>query len=103
MSDPKERRAHPRSPCEIPVLILSDEFAWKGTILDYSEGGAFVTSTLQPGVGSTLGFQFQRPSDAVEVEIQGVVRRTSDKAGSSGQEGFGVQFDGLLSGASQKD
>ena len=99
MPKAKERRAHPRSPCQVPVTIVSDEFAWRGTVLDYSEGGAFITATLQPGVGTTLLFRFQRPDDAALVEVQGVVRRISSvKGGSPDQLGFGIQFNEPLSG-----
>ena len=99
MPKAKERRAHPRSPCQIPVLIISDEFAWKGTILDCSEGGALITATLLPGVGSTLAFRFQRPEDSALIEIQGVVRRSANvRGGSPDQLGFGVHFSELLSG-----
>ena len=80
-------------------MIISDEFAWKGTILDYSEGGAFIVSTLQPGISGELGFRFERPADSALVEIQGVVRRISGSEGSGKQLGFGVQFGQLLSEA----
>ena len=94
----QERRAHPRSPCKIPVMIVSDDFAWRGTILDYSENGALIIATLQPGIGSTLVFQFQRPDDSTLIEVQGEVKRPVKVRGSSPDElGFGVQFDELLS------
>jgi len=67
-------------------------------IIDYSEGGAFITSTLQPGVGGTLSFQFERPADSVLVEVEGVVRRVvGDEGVASGKRGFGIQFSSLLS------
>ena len=100
MPKPQERRVHPRFPCQIPVLILSDDFAWPGMIIDCSEGGAFITATLQPGVGGTLGFRFERPADSVLVEVEGVVRRIEGADDAlPGRQGFGVQFTSLLSEA----
>ena len=81
-------------------MVVSDDFAWRGTILDYSEGGAFITATLQPGMGGPLGFRFKRPDDAALVEVAGVVRRIAAvKGGSPDLLGFRVQFASLLSEA----
>lgn len=100
MSANQERRAYARISCEIPVLIISDGFSWPGTMLDYSEGGAFIASTLQPGISGELGFRFERPTDSTLIEIQGVVRRiTGSEATPAKQLRFGVQFSQLLSEA----
>jgi len=103
MSQSVEKRAHPRHTCNVQVTIVSDRFAWQGTILDVSDGGLFATSTLLPGVGSKLGFRFQHPQDASLVEVEGVIRRVVERAGTgTGKPGCGVEFVRLLSDASGK-
>ena len=98
MSSSAEKRAHPRHPCNMPVTIISDEFAWQGTILNYSEGGMFAASELAPSVGTKLGFRFTHPQDSTIVEVEGIVRRVAEGAGTrTGKPGFGVQFVRLLS------
>ena len=79
-------------------MLVADEFTWGGTLLDYSEGGAQISATLQMGVGSTVIFRFQRPDDAALVEIQGLVRRTAIRGTiNSDQVSIGVQSNSLLS------
>lgn len=100
MSPPDDRREHPRIPCEIPVMLVADEFTWGGTLLDYSEGGAHISAALELGVGSTVVFRVQRPGDSALVEIEGVVRRTANEARTSSEEvSLGVEVSQSLSDA----
>ena len=97
MSSSVERRAHPREACKVSVTIISDELAWIGTILDFSDGGVFVSSTLQPNVGSTLQFRFRHPADRSLVEIDGEVKHLIKESESEDRPtGFGVFFARLL-------
>jgi len=101
MSSSDERRAHPRHACDMAVTIISDELAWIGTILDFSKGGIFVSSTLQPTVGSVLQFRFQHPTDGSQVQIDGEVRHVVKETEAAGERtGFGVFFAHLLSSTS---
>jgi len=104
MSGSDERRAHPRTSCNVPVTIISDELAWIGTILDFSEGGVFVSSTLQPSVSSVLRFRFRHPDDTSLVEIDGEVKHVVRETDAADQStGFGVFFAHLLGGERPDD
>jgi len=81
-------------------MLVSDEFTWGGTLLDYSEGGAQIAAGLELGVGSTVSFRFQRPDDNTLIEIHGVVRRTANVARTLSDEvSFGVESSLPLSSA----
>jgi hypothetical protein len=67
-------------------MLVSDDFTWGGTLLDYSEGGAQISAALELGVGSTVVFRVQRPGDAAPIEIEGVVRRTANEGRTSSDE-----------------
>ncbi len=88
-----ERRVHPRHPCRVPVTIISDDFAWMVNIVDYSEGGVCIASSLQPSVGSILDLRFRHPVDSRLVMRRGVVRHSGRSLdGPDDKLGVGVQF-----------
>ncbi len=79
-------------------MLVSDEFTWGGTLLDYSEGGAQISAALELDIGSTVVFRFQRPGDAAPIEIEGVVRRTANEDRTSSDEvSLGIEVSQPLS------
>lgn len=89
-----ERRVHPRIPCKVPVTIISDDFARMVSIVDYSEGGVCIASSLQPSVGSVLDLRFRHPADSRLVMKRGVVRHSGRPLDDDDDDrlGVGVQF-----------
>jgi hypothetical protein len=89
----EERRAHPRHACRVPVTIIADDFSWLVNIVDYSEGGVCIESSLQPAVGSELDLRFHHPEDSRMVVTRGVVRHSGRPLDAAGDKlGIGVQF-----------
>lgn len=84
-----EKRAHPRTPCNIAVSCTVGENSFSGVALDVSIGGMFIeTPVAPPAFGSQLTIAFALPGSDRELSVEGVVRWNKPS-------GFGVQF-GLL-------
>ena len=94
----EDRRKHPRHPCWVEVSVRFGNISYLGAILDYSEGGAFIATTVLAEMGHALKLRFRHPTGSHSVEIDAVVRRVVG-LGSTPQ-GVGVQFNQLLSSTS---
>ncbi|HEV3511259.1 MAG TPA: PilZ domain-containing protein [Candidatus Sulfotelmatobacter sp.] len=80
----RERRRAVRVPVQAPVQItLPDERKVDGILLDLSETGMDVLTAEPQSQGALLGFHFQLPDGALEVEAHGQVAW----ANSNGQTG----------------
>lgn len=91
MSPFDEKRAHPREACDVPVTIATDELAWLARIVDISDDGVFVSSALQPSVGSVLPLKFRHPTHTSLMEVDGEVRHLVTQSVSEKRPtGFGV-------------
>ncbi len=97
MTPSSDRRAHPRFPALIQALFFYDGKVCKGTIVDYSESGVFVSTDTPVGEGDTLLLRFHRPGDRDVVQVQGMVARVVSDTGVARQRGFGAQLFELLS------
>ena len=98
MSMQEDRRAHTRHPCSVEVSIRCGKISYPGTILDCSEGGAFIATTVLADVGSSLGLRFRHPIDLQLVAVDAVVRRVvGPESAPQESQGVGVQFNKLLS------
>ena len=70
----RERRRAFRVPVQAPVAItLPDDRKMEGILLDLSETGMDVLTAEPQMPGAVLGFQFQLPDGAVQVEAHGQV------------------------------
>lgn len=70
----RERRRAFRVPVQAPVNItLPDQRKVDGILLDLSETGMDVLTAEPQGAGSLLGFHFQLPDGALQVEAHGQV------------------------------
>jgi len=93
----EDRRKHSRHPCRIEVSVRSRKISYPGTILDYSEGGAFIASLVREEVGNSLELRFRHPIDSQLVVVDAVVRRiVGTESTRQGSQGVGVQFNKLL-------
>ena len=98
MPTQEDRRAQPRHPCQVEVSIRSEQISYPGTILDLSEGGAFIATTVLAEVGLSLGLRFRHPIDSQLVAVDAVVRRVvGPESAPQGSQGVGVQFNKPLS------
>jgi len=80
----RERRRAVRVPVQAPLQItLPDDRKMDGILLDLSETGMDVLTAEPQAQGALLGFHFQLPDGAVEVEAHGQVAW----ANSNGQTG----------------
>lgn len=70
----RERRRAFRVPVQAPVVItLPDTRTVDGILLDLSETGMDVLTSEAQGAGSLLGFKFQLPDGALQIEAHGQV------------------------------
>jgi hypothetical protein len=97
MTAGSDRRAYTRHPALIRALFYFDGRICKGTIVDYSESGLFVSTDTGVAEGDTLLLRFRRPGDRAVVQVQGMVARVVQDTGAPHQHGFGAQLFELLS------
>jgi Tfp pilus assembly protein PilZ len=93
MGDYDDRRAHTRHPCLISAAFYFDGEIWRGTVLNYSESGVFLTSKAPVREGDTVLLRFRRPDDSETIQVQGMVARVSPAGGS---REFGAQLFELM-------
>lgn len=87
MTDPRERRAHPRFAVELDVQVEGIDAPLALTTRDVSVGGVFLFARNPLALNRRIGLQF-RAGDA-EFDIHGVVVHHLPRTG------FGVKFDAL--------
>jgi len=97
VNDAADRRSHPRKPCLVKVALRQGDRTWYGTILDYSEGGVYVATSVELKVGEKLRLRFRQPVSGRIADLEGEVKRTVDRGDPMQPEpGYGVQFIELL-------
>ena len=83
-----EHRSTTRHPVNIDSTITVNDEQSNETIVNLSLGGALITSNQRFSIGTRLNVVFSLPNAETAIEIDAVIRWSSE-------ESFGVQFDGL--------
>lgn len=87
-----EHRQHPRIALEAEIDLASESHFFSGLSGDLSEGGLFVQTYREVGVGSDVAVSFSLPNG--QIRAQGTVRW--QRVGSdSSPPGVGISFDEL--------
>ncbi len=69
----KERRANPRTKCRIPCEVQSSSARAGGTVLDVSEGGLSVQTTIEAQEGDVLLLHLSVPGEREPLELESFV------------------------------
>ncbi len=85
-----ERRANPRTKCRIPCEIQSSSDCADGTVLDVSEGGLSVQTTIEAQEGDVLLIHLNVPGEQERLELESFVWRTRSSRGRSTGKRFSV-------------
>lgn len=95
-----DRRKHTRKPCLVKVILRTDGETWSGTILNYSEGGAYIATNRAIDTETKLRLRFRRPVSGRVADMEGIVRRIVALGDAVEPEpGISIQFVELLSTA----
>jgi hypothetical protein len=78
-----ERRANPRTKCRIPCEIQSSSDRAGGTVLDVSEGGLSVQTTIEAQEGDVLLLHLRVPGEQERLELESFVWCTRSVRGRS--------------------
>ena len=70
-----DRRKHPRRPCLVKVVLRAGDQTWSGTILNYSEGGAYIATSQAIDIEAKVRLRFRRPVSGRVADMEGIVRR----------------------------
>ncbi len=85
-----ERRANPRTKCRIPCEVQSSSDRADGTVLDVSEGGLSVQTTIEAEEGDVLLVQLLVPGERECLELESIVWRTQSVRDRRTDECFSV-------------
>lgn len=85
-----ERRGSPRSKCRIPCEVQSSSDRAGGTVLDASESGLSVHTTIEAHEGDVLLLHLHVPGEQESLEIESFVWRTRSVRGRSRGKRFSV-------------
>ena len=88
----EERRKSPRIPFQFHVTFHDQDEQFRCHTVDASEGGVYVESRVQPGVGSILPFVIEHRELPAALEIIGRVAHHKDDP-----RGFGLQINQIQS------
>ncbi|MEE9124109.1 MAG: TIGR02266 family protein [candidate division NC10 bacterium] len=88
-----ERQSHTRAPVQFPVDYIEAGTAGRGTCINLSRGGMFISTTqpVQPGSQVSLKFNLPHLSHTFSV-LARVVWMRSDEVDPAATMGMGVQF-----------
>ena len=78
-----ERRANPRTQCRIPCEVQSSSDRAGGTVLDVSEGGLSVQTTIEAHEGDVLLLHLHVPGERESLELESFVWSTRSVRGRS--------------------
>ncbi len=85
-----EHRANPRTKCRIPCEVQSSSDRAAGTVLDVSEGGLSVQTTIEAEEGDTLLVHLRVPGERECLELESIVWRTQSVRDRRTGERFSV-------------
>ena len=85
-----ERRANPRTQCRIPCEVQSSSDRADGTVLDVSEGGLSVQTTIEAQEGDVLLLHLHVPGQQEPLELESFVWSTRSVRSRSTGERFSV-------------
>ena len=71
-----ERRANPRTKCRIACEVQSSSDRASGTVLDVSEGGLSVQTTIEAEEGDVVLLHLCVPGEREGLELESIVWRT---------------------------
>ncbi len=71
-----EARSNPRARCRIPCEIQSSSGRAGGTVLDASQGGLSVQTSIQAEEGEVLRVHLKVPGERESLEIESIVWNT---------------------------
>ncbi len=67
---------NPRTQCRIPCEVQSSSDRADGTVLDVSEGGLSVQTTIEAEEGDVLPVHLRVPEERERLELESIVWRT---------------------------
>lgn len=83
------RRSHPRTPIEIPVVLIATAYGttsiFSGRSCDLSEGGIRVATTGRLRESQSVSLEFKMPDNAVPLKMYAQVKYAKDAF-------YGMQF-----------
>lgn len=82
----KEKRAHPRKTCRIPVRYFYNERIFNNLIVNISLGGCFIETQKPFSVGEKILIEIQLDGDAKSIRIKGEVTNAN-------RIGMGIEFE----------
>ncbi len=85
-----ERRANPRTQCRIPCEVQSSSNRAGGTVLNASEGGLSVRTTIEAQEGDVLLLHLSVPGERECLELESFVWSTRSARGRSRGKRFSV-------------
>jgi len=91
-----DRRRHPRSPCDIPVVVEVGGEVHAGRLRNVSCAGALIISSVPLEQGRTYDFLFIPPGDRRATRVRGQVRWALNAKTVDGPHCMGVEFAELL-------
>jgi uncharacterized protein (TIGR02266 family) len=87
----RERRRLRRAFTRIPVLFQAGTLRGTGHIKNLTQEGMFIRTHILPAAGDNVHLTFTTP-DGHKIEVEGVVRWTTDQMDETCPLGFGVRL-----------
>ncbi len=85
-----ERRTNPRAKCRIPCEVQSSSDRADGTVLDVSEGGLSVQTTIEAHEGEVLLVHLHVPEEQECLELESIAWHTRSVKDRSTGERFSI-------------